>query len=127
MMVGMREAGNPFDYITQAWVRRTGWKISFAAFPWLLGPTGDRTQIEDGWLHREAEHLGGNLIEGGGLLDRMTDLGGDGFDPAFLAKPIVEFYERTSDWRMDVRSQGVPQPGHSDGSSHPSPLSASDN
>jgi len=105
MMFGMREAGNLFDHVTQAWVRRTGRKVSFAALPWLIGPTGDRDQIDDGWLRREAEHLGGNLIEGGGLLDRMTDLGGDGFDPGLLAKPIVEFYERTSDWRMDVWSQ----------------------
>lgn len=104
MMVGMREPGNLLDRVTQAWVRRTGRKVSFATFPWLFGPTGDQNQIEDGWLRREAEH-GGNLIEGGGLLDRMTDLEGDGFDPALLAKPIVEFYERTSDWRMDVRSQ----------------------
>ena len=102
MMVGMSDAGNLFDHLTQAWVRRTGRKVSFADYRWLRGPTGDPNQIDDRWLRREAEHLGGNLVEGGGLLDRMTDLGSDGFDPARLAKPIVEFYERTSDWRMEV-------------------------
>jgi hypothetical protein len=105
MMVGMREPGNLFDRATQAWVRWTGRKVSFAAVPWLFGPTGDQDQIDDGWLRREAEHLGGTLVEGGGLLDRMSDLRGDGFDPALLANAIVEFYEGTSDWRLDVRSK----------------------
>jgi hypothetical protein len=105
MMVAMSDAGNIFDLVTQAWVRRTGRKVSFAAYPWLLGPTGDANQIDDGWLHREAENLGGDLIEGGGLLDRMTDMGSGDFDPGLLARPIVDFYERTSEWRMEVRCQ----------------------
>jgi hypothetical protein len=35
----------------------------------------------------------------------MSDLAGDGFDPSRLASPMVDFYENTSEYRMEVRSQ----------------------
>ncbi len=38
----------------------------------------------------------------------MEQLAGAGFDPASLSKSVVDFYERTSDWRMDVWSQWCP-------------------
>lgn len=105
---GVRNGGKLVDRSTQAWVRTTGRKIVFAEYPWLSGPVGGPSQIADEWLQREAERLGGVLAEGGGLLERMSDLAGSDFDPSRLAKPIVEFYEKTSEYRMEVWSQWSP-------------------
>jgi len=96
------------DRATQAWVRATGRPVDFDEHPWLLGPTGGPRVIADEWLQREADRLGGHLREGGGLLGLITDLAGDGFDPSLLAAPIVEFYERTDQWRLEVWSQWSP-------------------
>ncbi|MDQ6784119.1 MAG: hypothetical protein M3063_11900 [Actinomycetota bacterium] len=35
-------------------------------------------------------------------------LAGDGFDPSLLADPVVDFYEQTAQWRMQVWSQWCP-------------------
>ena len=105
---GVTDGGKLVDRSTQAWVRTTGRKITFAEYPWLSGPVGGPCQIADEWLQREAERLGGVLSEGGGLLERMSDLAGSDFDPSRLAKPIVEFYENTSEYRMEVWSQWSP-------------------
>ena len=35
----------------------------------------------------------------------MRDLAGGGFDPSLLAHQVVDFYERTSAWRLEVWSQ----------------------
>lgn len=105
---GVTDGGKLVDRSTQAWVRTTGRKITFAEYPWLSGPIGAPSQIADEWLQREAERLGGILAEGGGLLERMSDLAGGDFDPSRLAKPIVEFYEKTSEYRMEVWSKWSP-------------------
>lgn len=47
-------------------------------------------------------------MEGGGLLDDFDRLSGPGFDPARLASPVVEFYERTTEWRLEAWSQWSP-------------------
>ena len=101
----MSDRGKLIDRVTQEWVRTTGRKVSFAESPWLSGPIGGPTQIADEWLLQETERLGGTIEEGGGLLDAMSELAGDDFDPNHLASPIVDFYERTSEYRMEVWSQ----------------------
>jgi hypothetical protein len=35
-------------------------------------------------------------------------LRGEGFDPSHVAKPVVDFYERTSEWQMHARSHWYP-------------------
>jgi hypothetical protein len=89
--------------MTQRWVKRTGRQINFAQYPWLQGPVGQPGQSEGECLSAEADLLG-PLTEGGGLLGQLSDLSGDGFDPTLLATPVVEFYERTSEWQMKVES-----------------------
>jgi hypothetical protein len=101
----MHEHGFAIDRATQAWVRTTGRTIRLDDSPWLDGPVGSSTRIADEWLAREADRLGGELCEGGGLFDSLDELTGPGFDPSALAPEIVRFYERTSDWRLDVRSR----------------------
>jgi hypothetical protein len=41
-------------------------------------------------------------------LDQVNSLGGDGFDPDRVARPIVDFYEQTSEWRMEAQCHWSP-------------------
>jgi hypothetical protein len=95
------------DRCTQQVVRAIGRKVSFDEHPWLLGPVGGFREIGDDWLTLEAERQGGSVGKGG-LLEAMSVLDGPGFSSADLAGPVVEFYERTSQWRLDVWSQWCP-------------------
>lgn len=61
--------------------------------------------ISDEWLDREAQRLHDEVVDGGGLLGDFKALAGKGFDPELLARPVVEFYEQTSQWRLEVWSQ----------------------
>ena len=54
------------------------------------------------------------MAEGGGLLEHMSDLAGGGFEPSALAGPVVDFYEKTAEWRMGVSARCVCLPGPSD-------------
>lgn len=89
-------------------MRLTGQQVSFEEHPWLRGPVGDPERIGDEWLGREAQRLGGGLVEGGGLLGSMSLLAGDGFDASAIAKPVADFYESTDRWRLEVWSQWCP-------------------
>src|ERR1700676_5403078 len=96
------------DRTTQLWVRATGKRVEFADEEWLRGPVGDAHRIGDQWLRGEAQRLGGALGEGGGLMSSMGALSGEGFDPSLLDPAVIEFYEATSGWRLDVWSQWSP-------------------
>ena len=100
--------GHPIDRTTQAWVRATGRRLVLAEHPWLDGPVGDPLIIGDEWVSREARRFGGTVREGGGLLASMTVLNGNSFDASQLAPEVASFYERTTDWRLEVWSQWCP-------------------
>jgi hypothetical protein len=104
----MHEGGLVVDRLTQAWVRATGTNVPLDDNPWLDGPVGSPTVIGDEWLSREALRLAADLREGGGLLQSFDVLASPSFDPSRLHPAIVEFYEHTSDWRLDVWSQWCP-------------------
>lgn len=104
----VEDRGFLIDRGTQAWVRATGRRVSFDEYPWLIGPIGSPRLISDEWLEREAKRLGGTLSEGGGLLGQMGDLAGESFDPSLVARPVVDFYQHTSAWRLEVWSQWCP-------------------
>jgi hypothetical protein len=95
------------DRCTQQLVRATGRLVDFEEHPWLLGPVGDFREIGTDWLTLEADRHGGS-VGTGGLLDAMSVLDGPGFKASNLAQPVVDFYERTSAWRMEVWSQWCP-------------------
>jgi hypothetical protein len=95
------------DRFTQQIVRLTGRRVSFDEHPWLLGPVGGFREIGDDWLNFEAERRGGSFAKGG-LLDAMSVLDGPDFSASDLAGPVVDFYERTSEWRLEVWSQWCP-------------------
>jgi hypothetical protein len=104
----MHEQGFVVDRVTQAWVRATGKTVRLDDYPWLDGPVGSPSLISDEWLAREAVRLGADMHEGGGLLQPFDVLASPSFDPSRLHPSIVEFYEHTSDWRLDVWSQWCP-------------------
>ena len=95
------------DKCTQQLVRATGRPVDFEEDPWLLGPVGGFREIGNEWLDLEAERHGGS-VRTGGLLQEMSLLDGPGFKASDLAQPVVDFYERTSSWRLDVWSQWCP-------------------
>lgn len=64
--------------------------------------------IADSWVTVEAARLDAAPFDGGGLLGNMSDLAGARFDPGLLAGPVVDFYERTSAWRLEVWSRWCP-------------------
>jgi hypothetical protein len=104
----VNDRGFAIDRATQAWVRATGRRVNLGTDVWLAGPIGDPMLIGDAWLPGEAKRLGGVLSQGGGLLGSVGDLGGKGFDPSALAPPVIDFYERTDQWRLEVWSQWCP-------------------
>lgn len=108
MMPSVQDRGHRIDRATQAWVRATGRVVDFDEHPWLLGPIGGSRLIADEWLQGETQRLGGRQVEGGGLLGHMSDLAGADFDPSIIAAPIVDFYEHTDAWRLEVWSQWCP-------------------
>ena len=102
------DRGYLIDRLTQQWVRATGRRVDLTEHLWLDGPTGDPRLIGDHWVTREAARLGGQRIprgDGAGLLASMQALAGDGFDPGRLRPEIVDFYEHTADWRLELWSQ----------------------
>jgi hypothetical protein len=108
MVERVRSLGTLVDDVTQRWVKRTGRRIAFDQYPWLRGPIGQPGETAGEWLLTEARRVGGHLTEGGGLLGRLTELTGDGFYPSQVANPVVDFYERTSEWQMLARSHWYP-------------------
>jgi hypothetical protein len=74
---------------------------------WLAAPTHDGQTVGDGWLQAAAAAYGGAVHEqpGAGLLADMALLDGPQFTAAELRPEIRDFYEHTSEWRMEVWTQ----------------------
>ena len=62
-------------------------------------------RVRDDWLTAEAARIGGTVVEdrpGAGLLADMAGLDGPGFRADDLHPQVRDFYEHTSQWRMEV-------------------------
>ena len=105
------------DRFTRAFWRVTGRPVDLAgAEHWLSAPMHNGQTIGDGWLQAAAATHHGSVREdvaGGGLVADLAQLDGPGFKAAELRPEIRDFYEHTSDWRMEVWTgwQAVFQPG----------------
>lgn len=105
------------DRVTRTFWRLRGRPIDLAGTgQWLSAPMHDGQTIGDSWLQAAAAAHRGTVREdvaGGGLLADMAQLDGSGFKAAELRPEIRDFYEHTSDWRMEVWTQWNPvfQPG----------------
>lgn len=83
---------------------------------WLTAPMHAGQRIGDAWLDAAAAAHGGAVrehLEDAGLLADMAALDGPVFRASDLRREIRDFYEHTSNWRMEVWTQWNPlfQPG----------------
>jgi hypothetical protein len=105
------------DPITRAFWRLKGRPVNLTgAEQWLSAPMHGGQTVGDGWLEAAADAHGGSVQErvaGGGLLADMAQLDGPDFTAADLRPEVRDFYEHTSNWRMEVWTQWNPifQPG----------------
>src|SRR3954470_9429943 len=105
------ERGFLSDWTTQSWVRATGRPVTLTEAPWLRGPRAAPRGIADDEFERyaAAEGLAVEADDGDvGLLDDFGALRSDRFDPADVRPEIVDFYERTSRYRLHPWSQWSP-------------------
>ncbi len=100
------------DRVTRTFWRVKGRPVDLAgAEQWLTAPMHDGQTIGDAWLGAAATALGGSAVEhvtGAGLLPDMSQLDGPTFRAADLRPEVRDFYEHTSDWRMEVWTQWNP-------------------
>lgn len=98
--------GSWLDWTTQQWVKKTGRRSRIATTGWLDGPVGG-AYIGDLWLMSYAESVDAGVIDTGvgGLLTDMSALDQPGFSADLLDRRVVEFYESTSEWRLEVWSR----------------------
>jgi hypothetical protein len=105
------------DLLTRKWWRTVGRRVDLdGEHAWLRAPMSTDSVVRDSWLEGAARLAGGEVHEevpGAGLLAHMSALDGPGFDAGDLQPQICDFYEHTSDWRMEVWSSWQPvfQPG----------------
>jgi hypothetical protein len=100
--------GQLSDWFTQRWVQLTGRRVSLGDHPWLDGPTGDPDVIGSDFFDRLAAARGLTVDEQTlprGLLDDFSALSGPGCSVDRIAPQVVRFYERTSEYKLDVWSQ----------------------
>ncbi|WP_257017627.1 MULTISPECIES: hypothetical protein [unclassified Rhodococcus (in: high G+C Gram-positive bacteria)] len=100
------------DRASRMWWRTAGRPVDLGGdHAWLTAPTSAAGVVRDHWLPAEAERLGGALIAAdadAGLLPDMECLAGPGFDPERLDPAIRDFYEHTSQWRMEIWTKWSP-------------------
>ncbi len=113
----MRRLTARLDLATRMFWRATGRPIDLQTTErWLAAPMSVSSRVGDRWLHTAAAALGGTAHEDtdhAGLLPDMSQLDGHAFTANELRPEIRDFYERTSDWRMEAWPQwsAVFQPG----------------
>lgn len=100
--------GRLIDQSTQRWVRETGRNVDLSVATWLDGPTGGAGVVADAWLPEVTALHSGTQRREAGLLPAMSELSSPRFDAAALRPEVVNFYEHTSRYRLDVWSQWSP-------------------
>jgi len=93
------------DWLSQQWVIWRGRRIDPDKTPWLMGPFGNVDSIADDFVARLAsdEHLEVERnVKTGGLLPSMRDLALSESDYQRLSPSIIDFYENTTQYDMDL-------------------------
>jgi hypothetical protein len=99
-------AGHLVDRITQRWVQFTGRTVDIAGeHRWLAGPTGEPEGIGRDYFQEFAHKHSLEIGPGAGLLDDFDMLRGPDFNPAEVARPVADFYQRTADYSLDAWSE----------------------
>jgi hypothetical protein len=100
--------GALLDRSTQRWVIATGRPVDVEGPErWLDGPVGAPDGVGEGWIEQHAAATGARIEEGTprGLLPAFAALSGPGLDVTAVSAAIVDFYEHTSEWSLDVWSR----------------------
>ena len=96
------------DWTTQNWVRLTGKLVKLDDEGWLAGYIGETNQIGERYfekLCRESELTLNINSNESGLMKDFSELDRENFSAAELNPQIVDFYEHTSKYKLDVWSQ----------------------
>jgi hypothetical protein len=99
------QRGHLVDWLTQRWVEFSGSSVDLATLSWLAGPTGQTNRIGPDFFERLAreESLRVESPAGPvGLMESFGSLAGPSFDPGRVQTQVREFYERTSEFDLDV-------------------------
>lgn len=100
------------DRLTRRFWRVTGQPVDLGgAERWLAAPMLDGDRVGDTWLHAAAGAQDLAVLgeaHGDGLLKDMSRLDGPCFRAAELRSEVRDFYEHTSNWRMEVWTQWNP-------------------
>ena len=100
------------DLLTRKWWRVVGREVDLdGEHGWLRAPTSRASVVRDAWIAEEATRLGGRVLErvsGAGLIDDLAGLDGPGFRATDLRAEVRDFYEHTTDWRMEVWTAWTP-------------------
>ena len=93
------------DWVTQRWVQLTGHSIDPAQEKWLAGPMGKPTGIGKNFFQELAREAGLEVdvsSPGRGLLPNFRDLASPVFNANAVAAGVVDFYEHTANYDLDV-------------------------
>ena len=93
------------DWVTQRWVQLTGHSVNLAQEKWLAGPMGKPTGIGKNFFQELAQESGLEVnasSPGRGLLHNFRDLASLAFDANAVAVGVVDFYEHTANYDLDV-------------------------
>jgi len=96
---------DPRDWITQYWNIILGRKVDAKEDAWLVGPIGSIKEDAGGFIERIAGERGLRIernLPGSGLVETLDDWG-------IPVRPgIADFYRRTTDYRLSVRTSWRP-------------------
>ena len=100
------------DLLTRKWWRMWGREVDLAGeHSWLRAPTSAGPVVGDGWLADAAATYAGEVrddVLGAGLIHDFSELDGPGFASVDVATEVRDFYEHTSQWRMEVWTGWTP-------------------
>ena len=97
-------------YLIKIWVRVTGRQVNVSEYPWLTSPTGDTNYIGSEFYEQLAnkENLTIKQTKGCGLLEDFDMLKSDDFDSTKTNQKVRDFYEHTSNYKLEAWSQSNP-------------------
>lgn len=93
------------DWFTQQWVIIWGRKFDPNDHPWLIGPFGNLTGIGATFAEELAEKEGWAIVRGSqsqGIIPSVAMLGLSDTDLNHLSQEVIQFYENTTDYDLDL-------------------------
>jgi hypothetical protein len=93
------------DWLSQQWVIFRGQRIDPDKIPWLMGPFGNVDAIGDDFIGKLASDENLTIerdVKAGGILASMRDLGLEQSDYDRLSKAVIDFYENTAKYDLDL-------------------------